>query len=65
MYDSLKNFGLNYSASYTEVKAQYRAQARVYHSDKHNPEKTGMTDDQAKNHFQLINSAHEYLKSKL
>ena len=65
MFDSLEIFGLSYSATYVDVKAQYRAQARVYHSDKHNPERTGTTDDQANNHSQPINSACEYMKPKL
>ena len=65
MYDSLKIFDLGYAATYTEVKVQYRALARIYHSDKHNPKRTVMTDDEATNHFQLINSASKYLKSKL
>ena len=31
MYDSLKIFELGYAASYSEVKSQFRALARIYH----------------------------------
>ena len=65
MYDSLKIFDLGYDVTYTEVKAQYRPLARIYHSDKHKPKRTGMIDEEAKDHFQLLNSTNKYLKSKL
>jgi DnaJ-class molecular chaperone len=59
MYDSLKIFELGYAASYSEVKSQFRALARIYHPDKHNPEGTGMSHTDAKNFFQLINNIHK------
>ncbi len=65
MFDSLKIFGLGYAATYREVKAQYRALARIWHPDQHKPERTGKSDDEAKKFFQLINNSHDYLKSKL
>ena len=65
MYDSLKVFGLGYSASYAEVKALYRTYARTYHPDQHRSERTGMTDEAAMRFFQLVNNAHNYLKDKL
>ena len=65
MYDSLKVFGLGYSASYAEVKALYRTYARTYHPDQHRSERTGMTDEAAMRFFQLVNNAHNYLTDKL
>ena len=67
MYDSLTIFNLGYGATITEVKAKYRSLARIYHPDKHptHRDRTGMTDDEAKKFFQLINNAHIYLRSKL
>jgi DnaJ-class molecular chaperone len=65
MYDSLKIFELGYAASYSEVKSQFRALARIYHPDKHDPERTGMSHTDAKIQFHLINIANEYLKDKL
>jgi DnaJ-class molecular chaperone len=65
MYDSLKIFELGYAASYSEVKSQFRALARIYYPDKHDLERTGMLHTDAKIFFQLINNAHEYLKDKL
>ena len=57
---------LGYAAIYKEVKAQCGALlARIYHSDKPKPKRIGMTDEEAKNHFQLLNSANGYLESKL
>jgi DnaJ-class molecular chaperone len=65
MYDSLKIIELGYAASYSEVKSQLRALARIYHPDKHDPEQTGMSHTGAKIFFQLINNSHKYLKDKL
>ena len=65
IYDSLKIFNLGYGATIAEVKAEYRSLARVYHPDKHQPENTGMSNEDAKKFFQLINNAHTYLRSKL
>jgi DnaJ-class molecular chaperone len=64
MYDSLKIFELGYAASYSEVKSQFRALARIYHPDKHDPERTGMSHTNAKIFFQLINNVDENLKDK-
>ena len=65
LYDSLKIFGLGYAATYLEVKAQFRAFARIWHPDQHNSDRTGKTDEEAKEFFQLINNSHEYLKAKV
>ena len=67
MYDSLKIFNLGYGATLAEVRAQYRALARIYHPDKHPlyRARTGKTDAEAQQFFQLLNNANEYLCSKL
>ena len=63
--DSLKILGLGYDATWNEVKSKFRILARKYHSDQHKPEQTGLSNEQAVQHFQLINNAQEYLLSKL
>jgi hypothetical protein len=67
MYDSLKIFNLGYGATLAEVRAQYRALARIYHPDKHPlyRARTGKTDAEAQQFFRLLNNANEYLCSKL
>ena len=35
-----------------EVKIKFRQLSRIYHPDKHQPEKTGMSNDEAKEFFQ-------------
>ncbi|KAL7536025.1 hypothetical protein ACHAXR_011344, partial [Thalassiosira sp. AJA248-18] len=61
LYDSLKVLGLGLGASETDVKIKYRALSRLYHSDKHDSTKTGMTDQAASDFFKLINNAQAYL----
>ena len=63
--DSLKVLGLGLGASEAEVKAKYRALSRIYHPDKHDPVKTGMSDVEASDFFKLINNAQSYLREVL
>ena len=65
LWDSLRALDLGNTATYAEVKAQYRSMARIYHPDQHRPESTGMSNEQAKQFFQMINNAHEFLKSRM
>ena len=58
---SFKALGLGLGATETEVKVAYRALARIYHPDKHNPMRTGMTHAEASEYFKLINNAQAYL----
>ena len=44
-----------------EVKIKFRQLSRIYHPDKHQPEKTGMSNDEAKELFQKFNNAQEIL----
>ena len=58
---SFKALGLGLGATETEVKVAYRALARIYHPDKHDPAQTGMTHADASEYFKLINNAQAYL----
>jgi hypothetical protein len=58
---SFKALGLGLGATETEVKIAYRALARIYHPDKHDPVRTGMTQVEASEYFKLINNAQSYL----
>ena len=58
---SYKALGLGLGATETEVKVAYRALARIYHPDKHDPARTGMTHADASEYFKLINNAQAYL----
>jgi curved DNA-binding protein CbpA len=57
--------GLDLGASEREAKVKFRALFRIYHLDKHDPSKTGLTDLQAKEKFQAFNNAYEYVRDKL
>ena len=58
---SFKALGLGLGATETEVKVTYRALARIYHPDKHDPKRTGMMHAEASEHFKIINNAQAYL----
>ena len=58
---SFKALGLGLGATETEVKVAYRALARIYHPDKHDPTRSGMTHVEASEYFKLINIAQAYL----
>ena len=62
LFDSLKVLGLGLGATEREVKTNYRALSRMYHPDKHDPDKTGMTHEEANEFFKLINNANQYLR---
>jgi curved DNA-binding protein CbpA len=57
--------GLNLGVSEREAKVKFRASCRIYHPDKHDLSKTGLTDLQAKEKFQAFNNAYEYVRDKL
>ena len=60
----LSLFNLVRGATYAEVKAQYRQRALVFHPDKHNPDRTGLSNEEAGELFKQFNNAHSYLKDK-
>ena len=65
MYDSFKILGLGLGATETEVKVAYQTLSRIYHPDKNDPSRTGMTNEEASEHFKLINNANQYLRQVL
>jgi hypothetical protein len=58
---SFKALGLGLGATETEVKVKCRALARIYHPDKHDSARTGMTHAEASEYFKLINNPQAYL----
>ena len=48
-----------------DVRIRYRNLARIYHPDQHDSTRTGMSANEAKAYFQLINNAKEYLREIL
>jgi len=56
-----KVLGLGLGATETEVKVQYRALSCIYHPDRHDPMRTGLTNEAAVDFFKLINNMHAYL----
>jgi hypothetical protein len=56
-----KALALGLGATETEVKVKYCALAQIYHPNKHNPARTGMTHAKASEYFKLINNAQAYL----
>ena len=63
--DSLKELGIKENATEREMKIKYRTLARVYHPDKHDPLKTGISNESAGDFFKLINNAHSFLRGIL
>jgi hypothetical protein len=56
-----KALGLGLGTTEIEVKVRYCALAQIYHPNKHDPARTGMTQAAAANYFKLINNAQAYL----
>ena len=62
LQDSLGIFGLEPSAVWMEVRAEFRQFSRIYHPDKHKSTRTKMSDDEATAFFQLFNNARDFLE---
>jgi DnaJ-class molecular chaperone len=67
MYDSLKILDLGLGASERDVKLAYRRLASIFHPDKweHSRHTTGMTLPETTVHFQMLNNAQSFLRSRL
>ena len=46
-----------------EVKTNYRRISQIYHPDKHRPDSTGMSPNQAEEYFKLVNNTHNFLRT--
>ena len=60
--DALRALGLPLNATEREVRSKFRRLSLVYHPDRYSSD-IGMTIGEATAHFQLLNNAHEYLRS--
>ena len=61
--DSLGILNLSEDVTEREVKMNNREIARIYHPDKHRPDSTGMSPNQAEEYFKLVNNVYEFLRS--
>ena len=57
--DALEILGLQPGVTEREVKIKFRQLSQTYHPDKHQPEKTGITNEEATELFQQMNNAQE------
>ena len=62
LFDSLHALGLGLGASQAEITLKFRTLSRIYHPDVHDPEKTGLSREEATEKFQMINNACSYLR---
>ncbi len=62
---SFNALGLGLGTTETEVKVRYRALAQIYHPDKYDCTRTGMTPKAAAGYFKLINNTQAYLSKVL
>ena len=58
--DSLRILGLESGVTGMEKNIRYRFLARRLHPDKNDPEKTGMTSEEAVEQFKRVNNAQEF-----
>ena len=65
LYDSLGVLGLEMDGTIREVKIRYRTLARILHTDKHNPNVTGSTSEEAVELFKLVNNTQQFLCTTL
>ena len=63
--DSLRILNLSEDVTEREVKTNNREIARIYHPDKHRPDSTGMSPNQAEEYFKLVNNVYEFLRSNV
>ena len=65
IYDSLGVLRIEMNATVREVKIRYRTLARRLHPDKHDPNVTGLTSEEAVELFKLVNNAQQFLCTTL
>ena len=53
--------GLDFGVTVREVNVWYWYLARKIHPDKHNPEISGMTTEEAVDLFKLVNNAQQFI----
>ena len=57
--------GLDFGVTVREVNIRYRYLARKLHPDKHDPEISGMTSEEAVELFKLVNDAQQFLRENI
>ena len=57
--------GLDFGVTVREVNIRYRYLARKLHPDKHDPEISGMTSEEAVELFKLVNNAQQFLRENI
>ena len=65
LYYSFGVLGIEMVATVREVKNRYRKLARRLHPDKHDPNDTGVTSEEAVKLFKLVNNAQQFLCTTL
>ena len=60
--DSLRILGLESGVTGREINVRYIFLARRLHPDKHDPEITGMTSEEAVEQFKRVNNAQQFIR---
>ena len=63
--DSLRVLELDPGVTRREINVRYRFLARRLHQDKHDPEITGMTSEEAVELFKRVNNAQQFIRYHL
>ena len=63
--DSLRILGLEPGFPGREINVRYRFLARQLHPDKHDPEITGMTSEEAVEQFKRVNNAQQFIRDSM
>ena len=63
--DSLRVLGLEPGVTGREINVRYRFLARKFHTDKHDPEITGMTSEEDVEQFKRVNNAQQFIRDSM
>ena len=63
--EALQTLNLESCAISREVNIKFKQLSSIYHPDKHDPSKTGMTNAEVQNFFQRMKNAQELLTDYL